>query len=115
MEIEYDNDKVQQLFTDFDLMKKKTDAVFTKLTKKKYEQIRAFETFAEFLKSRIGKPHSLSGDKSDCYGVNITGNKRLVVKPISADLSAESLALCKKIIIKGVEDYHGSKVTSYIP
>jgi Txe/YoeB family toxin of Txe-Axe toxin-antitoxin module len=115
VEIEYDNKNVEALFSDFELMKKKTDAVFTKLVKKKYEQIKAFDNFADFIRSGIGKPHPLSGDKDDCYGVNITGSKRLVVCPISQNLSMTSLQLCKKIIIKGVENYHGSKTTSYIP
>jgi len=115
VEIAYDNKKVKALFSDFNEMKKKTDAVFTKLVKKRHDQLLAFETFADCLNARLGNPHPLEGDKKGCYGINITANKRLVVCPISDDLSLESLIKCKKIIIKGVEDYHGSKTTSYIP
>lgn len=115
MEIEYDNRAVEDLFNDFNLIKKKTDGVFAKQLKKKYDQLKAFETFSEFLNSNIGKPHSLSGDRKGCYGINISKNKRLIVKPISEDLSSSALKACKNIIIKGVEDYHGSKTTIYIP
>ncbi len=115
VEIEYDNKIVETLFNDFDLMKKRTDSVFTKLVKKKYEQIKAFDNFADYIRSGLGKPHPLLGDKANCYGVHITGSIRLVICPISDDMSMASLQICKKIIIKGVENYHGSKITSYIP
>ncbi len=115
MEFEYENDSVKELFSDFQLMKKKTDGTFTKLVKKRCDQLRAFDTFADFFASKLGKPHRLSGDKSDCYAVNITRNKRLIIKPVSDNLSPDSLKKCRKIVIVGVEDYHGSKTKSYIP
>lgn len=115
MEITYDNSRVERLFSDFNKMKKKTDAVFTKLVKRRFDQLLAFDTFADCLRARFGNPHALSGDKKGCYGINVTANKRLIVCPVSEDLSLESLKKCKKIVIKGVEDYHGSKTTSYIP
>jgi len=115
MEFEYDNDYVKKLFSDFQLMKKKTDGTFTKLVKKRCDQLRAFDTFADFFVSKLGKPHRLSGDRSDFYAVHITGNKRLIIKPLSENLSPDSLKKCRKILIKGVEDYHGSKTKSYIP
>ncbi|MCF7931861.1 MAG: hypothetical protein K9K93_01715 [Acholeplasmataceae bacterium] len=115
MELTYDHKRVQKLFDDFDQMRKETNTVFTKLVKKRVDQLRAFETFADYLQSGLGKPHPLSGNKKDCYGIHITGGTRLVVCPLSLDLSTESLQYCKKILIKGVENYHGSKTTSYIP
>ena len=115
MEFEYENPKVEKHFEDFDLIRKKTDGVFTKLLKKRCDQLRAFVTFSDLLQSRIGNPHSLKGSRKGLYAVNVDKNKRLIVQPVSDDLSPESLKKCKKVVIKGVEDYHGSKVTSYIP
>lgn len=115
VEIDYDNKKVKDLFSDFNKMKKKTDAVFTKQVKKRYDQLLAFETFADYLKSKLGDPHPLEGKKKGDYGITVTKNKRLIVSPVTDDLSLESLKICKKIIIKGVEDYHGTKITTYIP
>ena len=115
LEIEYDNKQVKKLFSNFDLMKQHTDGVFTKQVKKRFDQLRAFETFEDLLKSRLGNPHPLTGNKKGCYAISISDSKRLIIFPISESLSQESLKLCKKIIIKGVENYHGTKTTSYIP
>ncbi len=115
MEVSYDDSKVETLFDNFNLMVKKIGASVTKSIKKRYEQLRAAETFHDFLTTGLGKPHLLKGNKSDCYGISVTGNVRLLVKPIAVDFSAEALRKCTKVIIKGVEDYHGDKVTTYIP
>ncbi|MBM7454131.1 proteic killer suppression protein/toxin YoeB [Acholeplasma morum] len=115
MEIEFDDKKVQTLFNDFNLMAKKKGPDITKTIKKRYEQLKAAETFAEYLLTGLGKPHPLSGNKDELYGISITGNIRLIVEPVSEDLSIESLKKCIKVIIKGAEDYHGDKITTYIP
>lgn len=115
MEIEFDDKKVKALFQDFNLMARKKGLDITKIIKKRYEQLQAADTFGQYLLTGLGKPHRLSGNKDGLYGINITGNIRLIVEPISENLSAESLKNCIKIIIKGAEDYHGDKITTYIP
>jgi len=115
LEFEYGSVKVERLFKDLNKMKRKIGDKLTKAVKKRCDQLKAAETFADFLSLRLGKPHSLSEDKKGCYGIYVTGNIRLVVAPISEDLSPESLKVCRKIIVKGVEDYHGSKTRTFIP
>lgn len=115
MEINYEDKKVEILFDDFNLMKRKIGEEITRLIKKRYNQLKAADTFDDFLLTKLGSPHSLTGDKKGCYAISVNKNLRLIVKPITKDLSSESLKECKEIIIKGVEDYHGSKVTTYIP
>jgi len=115
MEIEYDNRKVQTLFNDFDLMAKRKGVEFTKLVRKRFNELRAANTFYDYLLTGLGKPHPLVGDKDNLYAISITKSIRLIVKPISVDLSVESLKKCEKLIIKGVENYHGHKITTYIP
>ncbi|MGI6781434.1 MAG: hypothetical protein ACOX56_01155 [Acholeplasmataceae bacterium] len=115
MKIEYDNKKVKTLFENFDLMGKEVGYELARRIKLRFEQLRAAETFYDYLQTRLGGPHRLSGDKNDLYAINVTRNVRLIVKPNSEDLSHEGLMKCKIVIIKGVEDYHGSKTTTYIP
>lgn len=115
MEIEFDDEKVKTLFEDFNVMVRKKGIDITKAVKKRYEQLKAAETFADYLLTNLGKPHSLTGNKKGLYGVSITGNIRLIIEPVSKDLSMESLKQCTKVIIKGAEDYHGDKITTYIP
>lgn len=115
MEIEFDDEKVKKFFDDFTLMSKKIGTDLTKLIKRRYLQLKAATTFFEYLSIGLGRPHSLRNDKKGLYAVSVTGNVRLIMEPISKDLSSESLKECKSIIIKGVVDYHGGKSTPYIP
>lgn len=115
MEIEFVDEKVRTLFDDFSLMAKRKGIEMTKGIKKRYEQLKAAETFSNYLSTGLGKPHSLTGNRERLYGISITANIRLIVEPVSVDLSMESLNKCTKVIIKGAEDYHGSKITTYIP
>lgn len=49
--------------------------------------------------------------------VFLSANYRIIIKPVSDDLSAESLKVCDTLIIEGVIDYHGkgSKHSWIIP
>lgn len=114
MEILFDDEKVKKIFDDHNLMIRKTNFEITKLVKKKIHQLIAFECFKDYLDSNIGKPHLLEGKDKE-YAINVTANIRLIIKPYTESLDFESLKKCKKIIIKGVVDYHGSNKKIYIP
>lgn len=115
MQIEYDNAEVKMIFNDFTLMQKTIGKDMTKSIKKRLDNLKAANNFTIFLQTGLGKPHSLEGNHKGMYGVNVSANRRLIIIPISNDLSAESLKKCESIIIKGVEDYHGSKNEWLIP
>jgi len=112
--IEYENDSVKDIFTDFDLMKKKIGNEKTKTVKKRLNQLKASSNFSIYLMTGLGKPHPLFENLSGYYGINITGNVRLVVKPDSKNLKPEELKKCETVIIKGVMDYHGRKIDWFI-
>lgn len=115
MHVEYEDSKVQGLFEDLNdvqnsknLMQKEIGSEMTKAVKKKYNQMIAFSSFSELLKSRIGKMEPLSSDdKEESYSLHLTANYRLIVAPNTSDRSVEGLKTCDTIIIKGVMDYHG--------
>ena len=98
-------------------MRKKIGAELTRAVKKRYNQIVAFPSFSALQQSRIGKMESLEGEQKGSYSLRITANYRIIVKPKSKTLSAESLKICDTIIIEGVVDYHGKgkKVSWIIP
>jgi len=108
--IEYENDSVKDIFTDFDLMKKKIGNEKTKTVKKRLNQLKASSNFSIYLMTGLGKPHPLFENLKGYYGISITGNVRLVVKPDSINLDPEELKKCETVIIKGVMDYHGRKI-----
>lgn len=107
MEIKFDNQKTQKIMTDMKLLTAKIGLGMAKTIKQRYNQIEACENFEQYMKTGLGIPHPLNHSLKDCYGIRITGNYRLVVKP-------ESLG-SEKIIIKGVLDYHGDKNEWIIP
>ena len=115
MQIEYDNEEVRRIFNDFGIMQKSIGKDLTRSVKKKLDNLVAANTFAIYLQTGLGKPHSLEGDKKGMYGINVSASMRLIVKPVVNDLSSESLKKCDLIIIKGVEDYHGTKNEWIIP
>ena len=113
MQITYEDSSVKELFQDLckiqmhqGLMKRQIGAELTRSVKKRFDQLRAANNFYIYLSTGLGKPHLLTG-MAGCYGVHVTANWRLVIKPITEDTSPESLKKCDTIQIKGVVDYHG--------
>ncbi len=115
MEIAYENNDVKNVFTDFELMKKKIGIEKTKAVKKRLDQLKAAPNFSIYLTTGLGKPHPLFENLKGYYGIGITGNYRLVIKPDSINLNPEELINCDTFIIKGVMDYHGRKIDWLIP
>jgi proteic killer suppression protein len=70
-------------------------------TGRKYIQritiLRAIDKFNQLYGYRALQFHQLKGDRVGQYAINLTGNYRLILENIRED----------KILIVGVEDYHG--------
>lgn len=115
MLIEYEDEAVEKVFTDFILMRRKVGNDITKATKKRLDQIKASINFNIYLSTGLGKPHPLYENLKGYYGISITGNLRLIVKPDAKSLDPEDLKECDTVIIKGVMDYHGRKNEWLIP
>ena len=107
--------RVERYFSDFDLMRKKIGKDLAVTVKKRYDQLRAANNFSVYLMTGLGKPHLLVGNLKGCYGISVSGNIRLVVKPDVESLDAASLKECDSVIIKGVMDYHGQTQKWLIP
>ncbi len=116
MEVQYANESVQEYFSDLcdiansrNLLQKKIGSMLTKTAKKRISQIKAAATFQKYLNFNIGKPHSLKGNLSSYYGVDLDAHTRLIIQPVPPDLSSEALRICEKAMIIGIVDYHGGK------
>jgi proteic killer suppression protein/toxin YoeB len=90
-------------------MNKKIGSELTKTVKRRYNQIIAFSSFSALQQSGIGKLESLEGGLNGYYSLRLSANYRLIVKPKSKDLSAESLKNCDTLNIEGMIDYHGKR------
>ena len=117
VEISFDAD-VEKLF-DWEngcaRLKKKIGAELARAAKLRINQMKASETFWEYLAMRLGKPHVLSGDLSNCYAVSVSANFRLIIAPQVDNFSPEILKCCKKVVVKGVVEYHGGKNEWIVP
>lgn len=111
MLITYANQKVEKYFTDYIKMQQKLPFEWVKAIKKQILYFKSSATFAEYLKLGLGKPHPLI-NREGFYGIHITPNIRLVVKP---NLENNSIEICQELEIEGVCDYHGNKENWYIP
>lgn len=114
MIIGYSNSKVEKEFLNFAQMQKHVGSDITRQVKKITNRLKAAPTMAVYLQLGLGKPHRLSGELNNSYGIFLTKNYRLVISPVGGNTS-ELLENCREIIIKGVLDYHGNKYNWLIP
>lgn len=122
MLVTYDNSLIEDLIKDIsdvarsrNLLQKKIGKDRAFALKKRKNQMEAAPNFKSYLSYHIGNPHLLHGDLEGLYGVDINAHTRLIIEPMSEDLSAESLAKCDTVILKGLVEYHGDKNEWLIP
>lgn len=115
MLIEYEGEPVRKIFSDYDLMKKEIGHDRARSIKKRIDQLKASVNFSLYLTTGLGKPHPLYENLKGYYGVSITDNIRLIIRPNVESSEPEVLRQCDMVIIKGVMDYHGCKSEWLIP
>jgi proteic killer suppression protein/toxin YoeB len=113
--IEYESESLQIIFNDYELIKKKIGKDRARTTKKRIDQLKASVNFSIYLTTGLGKPHLLYENLKGYYGVSITGNVRLIIRPKAESTEPAVLKKCDTVIIKGVMDYHGNKNEWIIP
>lgn len=115
MNFKYEKSSVEKYFEDFNLLNKEKGKILTRAVKKRYDQLKATDNFSMYLKTGLGKPHPLYENLKGSYGISITGNIRLIVRPDVESLDANSLKECDTLIIEEGMDYHGKKHEWIIP
>jgi proteic killer suppression protein/toxin YoeB len=81
MEINYTSNRVKKAFSDYSALVKSVGSDMTKAIKKRIDQIKAFVNFQDWLNAQLGTPHQLAGNMRGYYGVSVTSNVRLILKP----------------------------------
>lgn len=112
MKISFANKKIEKCFSDYRVMRKKIGLELTREVKKRVEQLKAAETFGDFLGLGLGRPEQLAGFDHIRYSIRVSANARLIIEP---DATQETLMICSEVEIMGVSDYHGGKENWYIP
>ncbi|MCD6321731.1 MAG: type II toxin-antitoxin system YoeB family toxin, partial [Clostridiales bacterium] len=101
MIIEYETSGIIKYFEDFSLMQKKIGADLTRAVKNRCNQLMAAKSYGIYLSTGLGKPHRLYYNLNGYYGVNLTGNVRLIIRPESESLKPKVLNECDTVHIKG--------------
>lgn len=115
LNIEIINPKVNKIINNNEKLIKKVGLQLAKRIKQRINEMKATPNFKDYLDYGPGKPHPLSSDLDDLYGVSLTHNVRLIIEPLTEKRDNDSLTECKSINIKGVMDYHGDKKEWLIP
>lgn len=109
MDIDYCNNKLKKIFSDWGELKKCLNIDWVKKLKRYYDSLEVADTFEQFLSTSLDHPEPLVGYDKPTWTLRISANVRFAF-----ELDNKLPKLCKKIIVKGVFDDHGTKYNWYI-
>lgn len=115
MQLEINDNRLKKIINDPNKLIKKVGLEMAKKIHQRFNELRASSNFKQYLDNGIGRPHPLTGNLYNLFGISLNKNYRLIVEPLIDGLDVESLHECKKIEIKGVMDYHDGKYVWLIP
>ena len=115
MQLEINDNRLKKIINDPNKLIKKVGLEMAKKMHQRFNELRASSNFKQYLDNGIGRPHPLTGNLYNLFGISLNKNYRLIVEPLIDGLDVESLHECKKIEIKGVMDYHDGKYGWLIP
>ena len=115
MQLEINDNRLKKIINDPNKLIKKVGLEMAKKMHQRFNELRASSNFKQYLDNGIGRPHPLTGNLYNLFGISLNRNYRLIVEPLIDGLDVESLHECKKIEIKGVMDYHDGKYVWLIP
>lgn len=109
------NPKIKKIINNDEKLIKTLGKELSRKVKQRINEMTAAPNFKDYLDYGIGKPHPLTGDLDNLYGISLNKNIRLIVEPLVEKRTNESLKMCEEINIKGVVEYHGNKKEWIIP
>ena len=115
MQLEINDNRLKKIINDPNKLIKKVGLEMAKKMHQRFNELRASSNFKQYLDNGIGRPHLLTGNLYNLFGISLNKNYRLIVEPLSEMLDDDSLRKCKKVNLKGVADYHDGKCEWLIP
>lgn len=111
MEVQFKSNKERDFYQDIKALRKDFGDIMAKLIVRRINELEAFDSIGQLMNMKIGKPHFLTGEYIHCIGLSLTGNYRLIVKPLyEENTDFSKLNLDKIFIVRVMEviDYHGN-------
>lgn len=104
MEVSYASKKLEKILTNERMIKKQYTAFYKKIINRMSE-IRAANNLDEIPHIPPPRRHKLEGDYNDCWGIDVSKNFRIILRPVG-NWDETDLKTINKIQILSVEDYH---------
>ncbi|WP_342476870.1 plasmid maintenance system killer protein [Paenibacillus sp. FSL H7-0350] len=104
MNISYNNTKLEKVLTNERSIKREYTLFHKKLINRMSE-LRVANNLEEIPHVPPPNRHKLSGDYNDCWGIDVSKNFRIVLRPIG-EWEASDLRTIQNVEIITVEDYH---------
>ena len=104
MEIEYANNAMKKTLEDPRLIVKKHGDIAKTLTYR-MSDLHVTKNLSEITHLPPPRRHKLTGDFEGCWSVDVSKNKRLILRPIG-DFEPEDLTSITTIRIENIVDYH---------
>lgn len=104
MKISYSSNKLEKQLTDIRLMKKYYSNDFVKL-RNRLSELAVASNLAQVSELPPPRRHKLKGDRDACWGIDISKNDRIVLRPVGA-FDIHDLESITEIEIIEIEDYH---------
>lgn len=110
MEVRFLDEKEERNYQDIKFLRRSYGETMAKMIQRRINEIEAIESVGLLLDLKIGKAHLLDHEYKYHIGLNLTGNYRLIIKPLyndDTDYSRLNLHEIQIITIMEVKDYHG--------
>lgn len=104
MEIDYASNSMKKVLEDQRLILKKHGNISKKLIHR-LSDLRVARNLAEISHQPPPRRHKLTGNWEGCWGIDLSRNMRLIIRPIG-DFKAEDLSTVTAIRIEAISDYH---------
>lgn len=104
MNISYTSTKLERILTNERLIKKEYTAFYSKVIIRMSE-LRAVNNLEEIPHVPPPNRHKLKGDYKDCWGIDVSKNFRIVLRPLGDWEESDLKTICNVEIIS-LEDYH---------
>lgn len=107
MEIEYFDNVMKKTLEDPRRISKRYSDIATRLIHR-LSDLRVAANLSEISHLPPPRRHKLTGNWDGCWGIDLSRNVRLVIRPIG-DFNPDDLTTIVTVRIESIEDYHGRR------
>lgn len=104
MDIEYTNNAMKRVLENQRLIMKKHGDIARNLIHR-MSDLRVASSLSEISHLPPPRRHKLTGNLEGCWGIDLSRNKRLIIRPVG-DFNPDDLTTITAIRIEDITDYH---------